>query len=195
MARVHNLFEHDLKGLGLSEESRDILISLRAAMNQEYQERFLEMSQALNRQAAALERIQGSLAIVIEAMDLDVSKKLPVAFGTVTTAEESDVATVKVAADPIGMGFTLCGEDIARALRIDGGAVSALIQGLKLRDDPALAIAIRQGTGSQNTLYSYREAVVDRLRECIHSPPEKLSQNARAAMARARRKMGLPGTW
>lgn len=195
MARVHNIFEHDLEGLGLTDESREVLIELRSAINEEYQERFLEMSKALNRQAAALERIQNSLSIVIKAIRPELGDKLPVAFAPVIDADDADVAHVKVAADPIAMGFVLSQEDIARALRLKGATVSELIRGLGLRDDPDLAVAVRRGGKKAKALYNYRQPMVDTLRDHIHAPPDKLSQKTRAAMARARGKLGLSRDW
>ena len=185
--------EKNLEDMGFSPEVVDALADIRSAVDEQYRERFVEMAQAINRQAAALERIQATLAILVEAVAPHVKDSVPVAFRIAGVDEEPDVASAFVTADPIGAGYTLCQADVARALKLNDGDVSLLIRDLGLRDDPDLAVAVRRGKGA--SLYNYHPKVVSKLRDLVTNPPEKkkLKPTTLQALARARRSWGLRG--
>jgi len=188
--RIVDLGEKNLEDLGLSPEVVDILTDIRATVDEQYRERFVEMAQAINRQAAALERIQTTLTILVESLAPQLKESVPVAFRMARADEEPDLASALVMADPIGAGFTLTQADVARALKLTDVDVSYLIRDFGVRDDPDLAVQVRRGKG--RPLYNYHRRVVDRLRELVQAPPEKkLKKTTQQAMARALKAWGL----
>ncbi len=188
--RVLDLGKKNLEDMELPVEVVQILTEIRASVDEQYRERFVEMAQALHRQAAALERIQTTLTILVEHLAPQLTEAVPVAFKVAQAEEEPDLATTLVTADPIGAGFTLTQADVARALGLSDADASLLIRGFDLRDDPQLAVQVRHGKGQP--LYNYHRKVVERLRALVASPPDKkLSVVAAQALSRAQKPRGV----
>jgi len=173
------LDEMDLPG-----EAKDALRNIKAIVDAQYRDRFLEMAQALHRQAAALERIQSTLSILVEHLEPSLKDKIPVAFN-IAGDDEPDLATALVIADPIGAGYTLCQADIARATGLPDPGVSVLVRAFRLRSDELLAVGVRRGQGK--ALYNYHPRVVERLRHLVLTSSDgDVPANARSTLRRAK---------
>jgi hypothetical protein len=181
---VVDLAERDLDALGLPEAARRELAGIKAALDEQYRDRFLEMAEALNRQAAALERIQTTLSILVEHIAPNLSGTAPVAFRVSRDGEDSDLASTVVTADPIGAGFTLTQADIGRALGLSEADVSILLRALKLRDDERLAVEVRSG---KRSLFNYHPRVVEALRQRVVDSDTVVPAKDQGCLQRARR--------
>lgn len=149
------------------------------------------MAEALNRQAAALERIQTTLSILVEHIAPSLGGVAPVAFRVAGDGEDPDLASAVVTADPIGAGYTLTQADIGRALAVSEVDVSILLRAFKLRDDGRLAVEVRSG---RRSLFNYHPRAVEALRQRVLDPGATVPSRDRSSLKRARRALGVPSS-
>jgi hypothetical protein len=187
MGDVKDLAAKGLEGLKLPEEVTSALKSIQADVAEAYRDAFFEMLETMKKQASALNRIQGTLNVLVEqiAPQIGTTKPLPVAFA-VAGAEAADLATAVVMADPIAAGFTLSQADLARALGITDAEVSILARGFGLRDDPTCAVTVRSG---KNQMVNFNAHAIGRFRELVAKPPRTLTQAERKSVERVRSKL------
>jgi len=186
---VVDLAERGLDALGLPEAARRELAGIKAALDEQYRDRFLEMAEALNRQAAALERIQTTLSILVEHIAPNLGGTAPVAFRVARDGEQSDLASTVVTADPIGAGFTLTQADIGRALGLSEADVSILLRAFKLRAEERLAVEVRSG---KRSLFNYHPRAVEALRQRVLDAQAVVPAKDHRSLLRARCVLGDP---
>lgn len=177
-----------IRDLGLEKPIEDALLDIYQRIDDSYRDRFLELTTALQQQASALDRIQKTLLILVEAVAPQLKASAPVAFAVAARDEAPDVATLSVhVIDPIAGGFTLSQKDLGDALGLDSANVSVLVRAFKLPDDPECAITVRRGRRSG--IVNYRPRAVERLRELIRQPPSGLARDAQSALRAARKRL------
>lgn len=188
MAKPAELSEHRVAELGLSPETTAALNEIQRELSDAYRDRFIELAGALNRQAAALERVQRTLEILVDHVAPSRRGDVPPMLRVADASEAPDLASAVVVADPIGMGFTLSQSDIARALNLAAPDVSILARALKLPEDERCAVVVRKGAKSDTVNYNARAAEV--LRDRILTVDAKtLDDTARKVLLRVRRKL------
>lgn len=175
--------------LGLSPQVSRALKDIQAEVAEEYRESFVEMLQAIQRQASQLDRIQATLQVLVEHLAPTLKDTVPTAFRIAAASEAPDLASTLVVADPIGMGYSLTQTDIARALGLPPPYVSTLIRAFKLDDDEECAVVVRRGKKSK--LVNYHPAVIARFRELVREPPEQLSGQASSHLRLVRERLGV----
>lgn len=189
-AKVIPLADRDLDELALPDDVTQSLRRIKAIVDAEYRERFIEMAQALHRQAAALERVQTTLQILVQHLQPTIRDTVPAAFRVASRAEEPDLATALVVADPIALGFTLRQLDVAKALGISAPDTSRLLRALKLNKDPDCAIEVRRGQG--NALVNYHPRVVTRIAELLQDGPPEKQPSLKRIFQQVADNLGLP---
>lgn len=168
-AKLVAMESRDLEDLELPSEVTQSLRRIKALVDAEYRQRFIEMAEALNRQAAALERVQTTLQILVQQLVPAIKDTVPAAFRVASESEEPDLATALVVADPIALGYTLRQLDVANALGISAPDASRLLRALKLNKDPDCAIEVRRGAGA--ALVNYHPRVIERIGELLRAGP------------------------
>ncbi len=176
------------KLLGLSPEVAKKLTEIQAEVSGAYRDTLIEMMQAVNRQASALERIQQTLEILIEHMAPQLKGQAPAAFRVAGDGESPDVASALVVADPIAAGLTMTQADLARATGISGPDTSILARAFKLEDDPDCAVVVR---GGRHKTVNYHPRAVRRFRELVAKPTHGLTVRATRTADRVRRELVL----
>ena len=146
----------------------------------------MELTDAINRQAASLQRIQETLHILVKHTLPSAAATAPVAFRTAGSDEPVDLATVTVV-DPIGAGYTLSQRDLAEVLGIDASTVSTLVRAFKIPEDPECAMTIRRG--KSKAVVIYRMQAADRIRALLKKPPAGLAKDAQSAVKRAGKRL------
>ncbi len=187
MGEPSRFAERATEELELSPGTRQALRGVQAELDAVYRKRFVEMAEAINRQAAALERIQTTLDILVRAVAPQFSAGVPPALRVAAEGEAPDLASAVVVADPLGAGFTLTQSNIADALNLSAPMVSELVRAFGLPEDPQFAVKVR---GGSKTIVNYRPAAVDRLRALILDPPKKFGQKRQRILERAQKKLG-----
>jgi hypothetical protein len=172
--------------LPVSEEVRSALKDIQAEVADAYRDGFVEMVQALRQQASILQRINNTLAILVENSAPQLKGKVPAAIRIASAGESPDIASAVVVADPIGSGYYLSQCDAATALRIGTADASVLFRAFKLPDDGDCAVVVRRG---KKELINYHSRVLDRFREMVRSPPVGLNKSQQSALSRVRRAM------
>lgn len=186
---TRSLARHSLRELGLSDEAAQVLLEIRAELDAEYRERFLEMAQALNRQASALERLQSTVQTLVKHVEPSLAAASPAAFRVADGGEEPDLASALVIAqDPIAAGYTLTQADLANALQVTGPDISEFVRAFKLNEDEDCAIMVRRG---KRTLYNYRPETARRIREVAEGPPAELNKTQTRVLRRIQRRLGI----
>ena len=197
MSKVSRLADRSFDNLGLDEETREAVRELQLEWDRLNAERVAEMAQAINRQAAAIERIQNTLSVLVDLLKPTIlanqEGKFPVAFNTLSDGQPPDLATAQLVADPIALGFTLSQADLARALKLTAATTSVLVRVLGLDQLEECAVVVRQG--KKTKIVNYSRLAVDKLRYLIlHADHDSLSQEAKAALGRACGQFGVaPG--
>lgn len=151
----------------------------------------LSVTQQLQTVTLRLDRIQSSLAILLEALTPTLktsAKNLPVAFSFAEKGDAPDLARAIVVADPIAQGFTLTQRDVGEALGLDQPTTSVLVRALGLAEEPRFAVTVRRG---KKTVVNYHRDAIEGLRRRIADPPSKLPPNAVDVVKRAQRKLLL----
>ncbi len=193
MADVHDLQESNLKGLAVSPEIREALLKIQAELTASYRESFVTMSQAISRQASALERIQTTLELVLRSVAPTVAGQAPAVLRVAAADEDVDVASAVVVSDPIGSGFTLSLTSLSKAMGLSPSDVGILVRPLGLVSDGACAVVVRKGA---QELVNYHPRAIERFMRLVASAPDGMPRNARSAVDRVRRKLahGTHGT-
>lgn len=189
MGRVSELGTAALRDLGLSPEVAAALAEVQQELADAYRERFIEMVQAIQRQASALDRIQTTLALLVGRLDPQLAGEIPPAIRVVGDGEEPDLASAVVVADPIGSGYALSQVNLATAVGLNQPDVSILCKAFKLSDDPRCAVVVR--AGKKRNIVNFHPRAVERFRELLRSPPTNLQPGQQGALKRARRKLGI----
>jgi hypothetical protein len=180
-----------IEKLDLTPEVREALLAVQADLTAAYQQRFVEMIQAISRQASALERLQNTLNILVEHLAPTLKSRLPVALAVTAPGEAPDVASVAITADPIGAGYTLTQAAFAEALSLSLADVSVLARAFKLSEDENCAIVVRHGKNYD--IVNYHPRALDRFRRLVAQPPAGLSRTQRAALDRVAKKLIMDG--
>lgn len=194
MARVRSasLAEHGASKLGLSPEVAAKLAEIQAEVDASYREAFVAMTETIQRQASALDRIQKTLELLIRHTQPQLVGEMPAAVRVAGDGEAPDLASAVVVADPIGAGFTLSLRSIAQALGIGEADASILVRAFHLDDDPECAVTVRRGTGRGKgwRVVNYHPSTIDRFRAMIEqSAPSDLAADAKSALKRARSRL------
>jgi hypothetical protein len=188
VSKVSELGASAIDQLELSPEVAEALKEVHAELAESYRESFLQMIEAITKQASALDRIQRTLEILVRNLEPSIAAQVPAALRVASAEEEPDVATALLVADPIGMGFTLSATGLAQALGASINDVSTLLKAFKLRGDGNYAVVVRQG-GRSPTMVNYHPRTIERFRELMTSPPAGLDANQQAALKRVLRRM------
>lgn len=189
MSDIEHFGRRAIRDLGLEAPVEKALLDIYGQIDDSYRGHFLELTKALQQQAAALDRIQKTLQILITAIKPDLAQTAPVAFGIAPPGAAPDVATLKLEVlDPIAGGFTLSQKDLATALGLEVPTVSVLVRAFRLPDDPECAMTVRRG--NSKSIVNYRPHAATRFRELVKSPPAGLAQPALTALKAARKRLG-----
>lgn len=186
MRKVVDLAEPAIEELPISAPIKQKLNQIQAELATAYRESFIEMVGVLRRQASALDRIQETLRIVAEHLDIKLDGEAPVALRVASDGEHPDLASAVVVADPIAAGYTLSQSDLSRALGISSADVSLLARAFELDKQEGCAVVVRQG--KKQKIINYHRRAIDRFRELVDSPPPRLGAEANGALRRVRKK-------
>jgi hypothetical protein len=187
MAKPRTLVGAALAKTGLSQEVRDEIEGIRAELDAQYRDRFIEMTQAILQQASALNRIQRTLELLLEHSAPELKGRVP-GLRIAGPGEDVDVATI--AADPIGAGYSLGQQAIADALHCSQSDISVLLNERPLKDKPELAVVVRRGP--QREIINYHPRAVDTLLKLIERPPADATPRMVKAIERIRKRRRLP---
>jgi hypothetical protein len=175
-----------VENLELPDEVTRELKTIQAASAESFRESFLAMVEVINRQAAALVRIQTTLELLVRHFKITEGEGAPTAFRVAGSDEEVDLATALVVPDPIGAGYTLSQAALAKAMGIGQPDVSILVEAFKLKNEAEYAVTVRSGA---HNMINYHPRVVGRFLELIKTPPSGLNPNQRAALKRVQRRL------
>lgn len=186
--RVLDLSYATLKRLGLPDAAIEILLKIRAELDADYRERFVEMATAVREQAEALSRIQSTLGVLVRHLEPRLEGMEKAAFRIASDGEEADVASAMAVPDPLRFGYRLTQQDVANALRIPASTVSVLVRAWGLHEDAELAVRVRDGT---RPLFAYHSRIVEEIATSIHQNRPVPDKN-RSSLRSARRILRLP---
>jgi hypothetical protein len=187
---VVNLATGAIERLDLDPEVKRALISIQGEIAAAYQKSFIEMVEAIQRQASALERLQTTLNLLVEKMAPEIKDRVPVALRVATEDELPDVASTVVVADPIATGYTLTQSNLAEALGLSQADVSVLVRAFGLTDDGDCAVVVRKGPS--NMIVNYHPRAIERFRTLVGQPPADLDPDQKSALKRVRGRWGRP---
>lgn len=173
-----------IEKLGLSPTVQRALLEIQANLTSQYQRSFVEMTEAIQRQASALERLQQTLNILIGRIEPKLVGQLPAAVRVADGDEDADLATAVVVADPIGAGYTMTQTDLAKALNLSQADVSALVKAFKLSEDGECAVVVRRG--KTRDIVNYHARAIRRFKQLVANPPRGLKGDAKTALNRVR---------
>jgi hypothetical protein len=185
VAKPADFSAKSISELGLSPEVEDALRDVVASLGEDYRDAFVEMAQAINRQASALDRIQATLNVLVSKVIPEHDDRIPAAVSVAPQGTRADLAHAIIVADPIGAGYTLSQEALARALGITQTDVSILERALKLREDGSCAVVVRKGLHHDTVNFNAR--AIARFRELVANAQESsLNGNQKSALKRTR---------
>lgn len=174
------------RDLPVSPKTAAVLNSIRAELAEQYRDSFNEMLRVIERQAAAIDRLQNLMEAFIEASDPQILARFNAPpMRVAEDGENPDVTTAVVVPDPVGAGFKLTQAGLARALGLAQPTVSVLTRALGLRDDATCAVVVRHSGGQP--IVNYHPRAVERFIELLRSPPDTLTDSERRARVRALR--------
>jgi hypothetical protein len=181
-----DLGARNIAELGLSPEVEAALRDVIAALGEDYRDAFVAMVQAINRQASALDRIQATLNILVSKVAPELNDQVPAAVSVAPEGTRPDLASALVVPDPIGAGYVLSQEALAKAVGVSGADVSVLVRAFKLRDDGKCAVVVRKG--GHQTMVNFHPRAIARFRELVLAPVHHpgLDRNQRSALQRAK---------
>jgi hypothetical protein len=188
MARPRTLVQAALARTDLPEPVQTEIEGIRSELDAAYRERFIEMTQALARQASALDRILRTLEMLVEHSAPELKGKLP-GLRLAEPGENADVATIT--ADPIAAGYSLSQQALADALNCSQSDVSVLLSEHPLKDDPRYAVVVRRGKTRE--IINYHARAIDALGRIIDKPPASLGERGMKAIQRIRKRRGSAG--
>ncbi|MBP6840025.1 MAG: hypothetical protein KBG28_13115 [Kofleriaceae bacterium] len=176
-----------IERLDLGEPAKQALRAILAELAAQYQQSFVQMLETQRIQASALERLQTTLHLLIEKIAPEIRDRIPVAIRIVDADARPDIASTVVIADPIATGYTMTQANLAQALGISPADVSVLVRAFRLTEDGDCAVTVRRGPKS--SIVNFHPRALDRFRELVASPPERLSDAVRKSLERARRRL------
>jgi hypothetical protein len=185
MARPRTLVQAALAKTELTEPVQAEIEAIRSELDAAYRDRFIEMTQALGRQASALDRILHTLEMLVEHSAPELRGKLP-GLRLAEPGEDADIATI--AADPIAAGYSLSQQALAASLNCSQSDVSVLLSEHPLKEDPKFAVVVRRG--KQREIVNYHARAIDELRRLIEKPPASLGTRGLKAVVRIRKRRG-----
>jgi hypothetical protein len=172
-----NLATYAIDRLGLSPEVRTALMAIQADVTAAYQKNFVDMVEAIRRQASALERLQTTLNLLVEKMAPEIKDRIPVALRLAKDGETPDVTSAVVVADPIATGYTMTQADLAAALGLSQPDVSVFVRAFKLNEDGECAVVVRKGSERRNQqTVNFHPRAIEKFRALVKSPPTKLTE-------------------
>jgi hypothetical protein len=190
VARPLDLGGRAIAELGLPPAVEAALRDVIGGLGADYREAFVTMVQAINRQAAALERIQTTLNVLVSKVAPELSDQALPALGVAPEGTRPDLASAIIVSDPIATGYVLSQEALARALGIKQTDLSILERAFKLRDDGKCAIVVRRGVrrGKPQDTVNFHPRAIERFRELVATAqPSTLDGNQRSALERIRK--------
>lgn len=174
--------------LDVAPEVKHALLAIQAELTSAYQRSFVEMLEAIRKQASALERLQNTLGLLVEQIAPQLKDRIPVAVRPAEPGETPDIPSALVSVDPIGMGFTLTQANLAHALALSTPDVSVLVRALGLNDDGECAVVLRRGKTANHTVVNYHPKAIDRFVELVETAtPSMLKAEQQSALRRVRR--------
>lgn len=185
MAKPRSLVAAALAKTSMPAEVQDEIAAIRAELDAQYRDRFIEMTGAIAKQASALDRILATLEMLVEHASPELKGRVP-GLRLAEPGGKADLATV--AADPIGAGYSLSQQAIADALQCSPSDVSVLLGEHPIKDQPELAVVVRRG--KQREIVNYHQRAVEYLVRIIDKPPAGASSKMRKAIDRIKRKRG-----
>ncbi len=182
-----------IEDLDAPPQVKSALKTIQAEISDAYRENFFAMTEAINKQASVLARIHNTLNQLVGAIAPQLKPGLPVAIGVAPAGENPDVATMLVAADPIGAGYTLSQADLAAVLGLPQADVKVLIRAFGLDQDSKCAVVVRKAGKSTRPWLNYNQYAVQRFRELVANPPKSLAPNGTSALRRVRARLIVDG--
>lgn len=180
-----NLATYAIDRLDLSPEVKTALMAIQADVTAAYQKNFVDMVEAIRRQASTLERLQTTLNLLVEKIAPEIKDRVPVALRVAMEGERPDVTSAVVVADPIATGYMMTQADLAAALGLTQPDVSAFVRAFKLNEDGECAVVVRKGSEkrSQQTV-NYHPRAIEKFRTLVKSPPSKLTDDQKKILTR-----------
>jgi len=190
VARPRTLAAAALAKTSLSPEIQAELEATRVEIEGAYRDYLVTLHQTLKLQASALDRIQHTLALLVEHAAPELRGRVP-GLRLAQPGEAPDVATVSVGvADPIGQGYALGQKELAVALRCTQTDVSNLLKAFPLKGNPEYAVIVRRG--KQREIVNYHPRAVERLVALLESPPSSgMSTAVKKVIQRIQKRRGL----
>lgn len=186
MAKPRTLVAAALAKTSLPDGVQEEIANIRAELDAQYRDRFIEMTGAIKAQASALDRILGTLELLVQHAAPELKGRIP-GLSVAAPGTAADLATV--AADPIGAGYSLGQQALADALQCSQSDVSVLLAEYPLKNKPEYAVIVRRG--KQREIVNYHLRAVEHLVEIIEKPPASATTRMRQAIERIRRKRAL----
>ncbi len=187
MAKPRTLVGAALAKTAIPPEVREEIEGIRRDLDAQYREHFITMTEAISRQASALDRIQHTLQLLLEHSAPELKGRIP---GLTVAPEGSvpDLATVPatIGADPIGAGYSLSQQGIADALNCSSSDISVLLKGHPLKTKSEFAVVVRRGKTQE--VVNYHRRAVDELLRVILRPPSSASKDMLRAIERIQRR-------
>lgn len=175
-----------IDALGLNAKVGAALHEIQAELTAAYQKSFIEMVEAIRRQASALERLQTTLNLLVEKLAPDLKDRIPVVLRVAQNAEAPDITSPMLVADPIATGYTMTQADLASALGLTQPTVSVFVRAFGLTEDGECAVVVRKG---KLPTVNYHPRAVDRFRELVAKPPTTLTDKQTEILSRVRRRL------
>lgn len=199
MADVQDLSDKAIESLAVSEPVKGVLRNIQAEISDAYRENFVEMVQALNKQASTLGRIQNTLAVLVQHLAPQLKEKIPISIDTENQpvpvalkvagakGDPPDLATALVVADPIGTGYHRSQKALADALGLPQVDVSIIVRKLKINDDPSCAVQVRAGKAKMVNYHHAR--AMTRFRELVANPPKDTPKDVMTTIKRVQARL------
>jgi hypothetical protein len=186
MAEVRDLGDKAIESLDLPKPVQQALRDVQLELAGAYREGFVQMTEAITRQASALDRIQATLHLLIQHVAPGLQGKIP-AIQLAAVGQKPDLATALVAADPIAAGYTLTQKDLAALLGISQADVSILVRAFDLAADGDCAVTVRKGPTRE--WVNYNRNAVGAFLKLVANPPKNLKRDQQQALRRVQAKL------
>jgi hypothetical protein len=160
---------------------------IRAELDADYRERFIALTEAISRQASALDRIQATLALLLEHSAPDLKGRIP-GLAVAPPGSSADLATITAAVgvDPIGAGYSLSQQGLADALHCSASDISVLLKHHPLKQNPHMAVVVRHG--KKTAVVNYHRRAIDELLRLVERPPQGAARELLKAIERINRR-------
>ena len=189
MAKPRTLQAAALAKTSISPRVQEEIEGARVVIEAAYRDYVVTLHQTLKLQAAALDRIQKTLSLLVEHAAPELRGRVP----GLTLAEpgtREDLATVGVGfVDPIAQGYAWGQKELAQALRCTPTDVSSLLKAFPLKQDPKCAVIVRRG--GQRDIVNYHPRAVERLAAILEASPPGLSAATEATLRRIRKRRAV----